>query len=357
MAIVKRTAGALGLLIILLLLAAGCATVSPQAGAKLADTGVETANTTKGTINSTRLGLETYIQGQYLQAGLRGTAPPDALTPEGDSTLNEVKKIEKSLAAREAVLTAMAGTYAAFGALAKSTFAQDLPQAVEKFGGAINGYAQAVGYQEALPAMGIKLGSQGASLAAKCVLARLLKECSQTIREGVTQFRNIFDKEKQALININKEMVKQSGWIAKEFYELNIARPHPILRTSLGDFGLEYDAQQANRMLDALPTSPKTPAKPGMAAAETQSGPSAGAAAKLKAAILNVIQRRIKLNQDLQEEIITKTAASLDDLIKAHESFEKGEPLNLTRLNQDLVELKTTTDMVKQLREELKSKQ
>ncbi len=357
MAYRKRTAGAFGLLIILLLLAAGCATVSPQAGAKLADTGAETANTTKGTINSTRLNLETYIQGLYLQAALRGTAPPDALTPEGDSTLKEVEKIEKSLAAREAVLTAMAGTYAAFGALARSTFSQDLPQAVDKLGGAINGYAQVVGGQAALPATGLKLASQGASLLAKSVLARQLKESSQIIREDVTQFKKIFDNEKPALININKEMVKESGRIAKEFYELNIARPHPILRTYLGDFGLEYDPQQVNRMLDGLPASPKTPAKSARAAAEPQSAPIVGTAAKLKTAILAIVQRRIKLNQDLQEEIITKTEASLDDLIKAHESFEKGEPLNLTQLTQDLVELKTITDMVKQLREELKSKQ
>ncbi len=356
MAYRKKTAGVFGLLIIFFLLAAGCATISPQAGAKLADTGAETANTAKSTIKGTRLGLETYIQGLYLQAALRGTAPPDAATPSGDSTLKEVEKIEKSLAARESVLTAMANTYASFGALAKSNFAQDLPQAVEKFGGAINGYATAVAYKAPLPPIAINLASQGAALLAQSILAHKLKECSKTIRDGVTQFRNIFDKEKQDIVDINKEMVKESGRIAKRLWELGIGRPHPILRTYLGDFGLEYDEQQVNRMMDSLSTQPKTQVKHSKRVIETQSGGLSKNGTKLKEAILNVINRRIKLNQDLQDEIMVKTEASLDELIKAHENFEKGEPLNLEILTQHLVELKTISDMVKQLREDLKSK-
>jgi len=328
-------------LVALLLLAGGCATVSPQAGAKLADAGVETASTTKNTIKDTRLGLETYIQGLYLQAALRGTAPPDTPTQAGTSTLDQVEKIKKMLAARESVLTDLVNTYSSFGALAKSNFAQDLPKEMEKLGSAINGYAQAVGAEPVIPAEAQNLASRVTGILAQFFLSQKLKQCSVVIKEQLIRFNNLFLREKQDILDLRRDMAKESSRIMEELWKRGLGQPHPILRPFLEDSGLDYDEPRVNLWLEG-----KAPPELKMSPDDVR---------KVKDAILNVVKRRSKLKHELQDQIIGRTESSLKELIKAHDNFEKGQPLGLDQLTQHLNELREILDLIKQLRGGAKS--
>jgi hypothetical protein len=300
---------------------------------KLADQGTSVAATTQASILEVRDNIEPYVEGQLLLAALTGRPEPS------QAMLDSISRISDALTLRAEVMDALSRAYAALSAHPSYDAGADVESAVKDLGGAVSAYAAVISPAVAPVVAGASWAlskASGALVGNRQV--KELKAASATIRERLKDFKDALEKERAVHEAIKTEIATNSGLTASALWKVGLADPGSLIKEQIGSLGLVYE----ERALSAARAIMKT--QPGSTAARTREDDFVDAVGK-------VVKRRAAHRAELQAAIVGDTISSLDRLIAAHAKFERGEPMSLEAIAQQLATIRGKVDALKSERQ------
>ena len=311
-----------GMVATFLLACASCSSVNRGAASDLAKQGGDAASTFATSVSSTRSDLDNYVEGQILIAPLTGREPPSK------SMLTSINQIKQALSLREQMMTQLAQTYAAFGALANYNAAGEVNASLVSLSGSINSYADTVspgssgGTAVAASEIGV---TEVATLIMAEEQSKKIKAASTLIRLQLTKIVPLMQKEEGTLERIQKEIVRGSQQSALALWQLGFAQPTPILGEQVGQLGLTFDPGSYNDQVGKLSKMDRH---------------------MLEAAIGNVVKYRAQRQAELQAAIIDQNVDGLNDLISQHEKLEKGQAVDLASVTAHISQMRALVDQL-----------
>ena len=301
-------AAALGFAAVFAAGASACATVNTSGAARLAADGAEVARTSQAALAATRPGLERYVEGLYLVAPLTGRAPPSG------PLLASIDRVGAAMAARAQVMAELARAYGSFAALAGYGGQDSVGTGLGALTGAINAYAARVtpGAAPFTPLGTGLLGAAGREVTGRAQ-ARMLDASSRALRERVERVRDVMRREITLRAAIEEELVAGARNNVRALYRLHLLTPEALLAGQFDDYGLALDSARVAQYATG-PTA-------------KQGGVSLKQRAALDSAVLAVVDRRARRRLEAQRSLVEAGVGSLDALVEAHRTFERGAPL------------------------------
>lgn len=301
--------------------AAACANVN-RAAQQLATRGNQAAVSYQQALTQTGGYLDGYLEGQYLLAPLTGREPP------GAGMLDSLHKLNRALAARAAMMGALANTYTAFGELASYGAAQQTESALDNLAGAGQAYAGALDVQwPPIASAAGKIAALAGGWLVAGVQARQLREASILIRQRLEAIIRVMEKERQALSLIREEIVRGNQQTAIALWRLGIGSPFPIIESQIGSFGLTVDQGALERRMNEMPAAER---------------------AQLRAAIDSVIDLRARRKQALEADLVEANIDALRRLVAEHRAFEHDKPLDLQAVSEQISRMRAIVEQINQ---------
>lgn len=297
---------------------AGCG-VNREAALRLAEKGTQAATTYQTSMSSTITRLDTYVDGQVLQAPLRDTAPPTA------ATLDSFARIERQLQLRAVMMADLADAYVAMSALSTYDAAGEVESSITDLNGSINEFGLALGSPSNVigDASG-QIAARGGGFLAGQVQARMIRKTSELLRGSLEEMAKLLERERGVLVALNEEIVRGNGQTVIALWNLGIGRPDPILREQMtGSVGLQYEPGQYDKAYAALDPARR---------------------ARLRDAVADVVRRRTWRALRVQDQILGQTITGVRALIVAHEELEAGEEVTLASVAGNLAVMRSLVD-------------
>ncbi len=307
----------------LLLFAAGCGTIHPQAGMTLADKGSETAWKVAEAYDLRATELEQYLEGEFLLSGLEvGNILPDAALVE---TVDQVKA---EMLLRKEMFVAMGEAYRGFGALA--AHGSDISQSMRGLTSAVHEYSIATRGAPYLSAGQEDIAAIAASQAFEKYHHVKLKKASAMLRERVEAALELLTEqtEKAAVAAMEREIDRKQLKVATAFWRLKLGLPTEIIALHIEIYGLVANRKETISLLE-----------------RSTSG-------NMSEAVENVLKFRNTRRARQRRDAYDAATASLQTLAGAHRSFEKGDDFSLQSLPPMMVKIREYAEIAKKLKEE-----
>ena len=317
------------------LLAGGC--VSSDSAAQLAKNGSVLTKSAEDSIATTGNALDSYVESEYLLAGLTESPPPD------QKLLGDIEEVRAVLTQRTEMLKKLESLYDSYGKLASYDASKEVKDAVGPLIDSINAYNGAVYKAEtkppdapatAQPVFSTADGDLIKELAggtASWIQSTKLRSGSATIRRFLERIIPVMEREARVYQSIERVSAQTLGTASTELYRSGIGKPHPIIRHYVESCGLEFDPAQVDAVL---------------------SGSDAKKKKQLQDAVGYAIQARVDRQAALRAGAIQQTIAALHELKKEHEDFEKGKEVEFAGLASDLSLLRHYTERLQKADEE-----
>lgn len=312
------------LVTLLALLASACSSISLQSAVALGNTGVQTGTTYQQAITAISPGLDNFLEGQYMLAAL----DPAKYSAPDNNLVNNVKQIQSALSARAVLLGRLSQLYTSFVALASYDASGQVESGLTSLDGAINNYASILG--AASPPISsvanAAIGDAGGIIASEIQKHMVLK-ASEAIVPRLNAISGLLASENSKYAALQDEITRGLRDTALVLWEHGIGAPDPILNSQIGSFGLTYVTGSYSQACEN-----------GVAAAQQVCKD------QFDAAIRKAVENRAAKVAALQAQSITSNQAALNGLIAAHGEFEKGKPLDLTAITEQLATIRDVID-------------
>ncbi len=313
-----------GLITLLALLASACSSISLQSAVALGNTGVQTSTTYQQAITVISPGLDNFIEGQYMLAAL-----DPAKYSEPDSNLvNSIKQIQSALSARAVLLGRLSQLYTSFVALASYDASGQVKSGLTSLDGAINNYASALGAASPpISSVADSAISDTGGIIASEIQKRMVLKASEAIVPRLNAISGLLATENSKYVALQDEITRGLRDTTLVLWEHGIGAPDPILSSQIGSFGLTY-----------VTGSYAQACKNVVAAAQD------GCKKQFDTAIEKAVENRAARVAALQAQLIASNQAALNGLIAAHGEFEKGKPLDLAAITEQLATIGSVID-------------
>jgi len=225
--------------------------------------------------------------------------------------------IQQEITKRSVVFEKLADLYDAFGDLAGLDEGAQTEKALGDLGGAIDEYAKQL--KQPAPVLGDSTAviSKIGGIVATEIQKAKIKEASALIRKRVDTFQQFLgNKLVRAQMTEFREMLatdRKAAFIT--LWDIGVYDPKPLL----DDFGTDAGLTAQNNVAALMKSNPQ-----------------------LSNALKEVLDKRLTRNQfDLIEKSYDASLAALRHLVSEHKKLEQGEPLDLTRLQTIVAELRS----------------
>jgi hypothetical protein len=305
-----------GLVTLLALMASACSSISLQSAVALGNTGVQTSTTYQQAIAVISPGLDNFLEGQYMLAAL----DPAKYSEPNNSLVNSIKQIQSALSARAVLLGRLSQLYTSFVALASYDASGQVKSGLTSLDGAIDNYASALGSASPLisSAADSAISDAGGIIASEIQKHMVLK-ASEAIVPRLNAISGLLATENSKYGALQDEITRGLRDTTLVLWEHGVGAPDPILSSQIGPFGLTY-----------VTGSYAQACKNVVAAAQD------GCKKQFDSAIEKAVGNRAARVVALQGQSIASNQAALNGLIAAHGEFEKGKPLDLTAITEQL---------------------
>jgi len=312
------------LVTLLALLASACSSISLQSAVALGNTGVQTGTTYQQAITVISPGLDNFLEGQYMLAAL----DPAKYSAPDNNLLNNVKQIESALSARAVLLGRLSQLYTSFVALASYDASGQVKSGLTSLDGAINNYASVLGAASPpISSVADTAISDAGGIIASEIQKHMVLKASEAIVPRLNAISGLLANENAKYAALQDEITRGLRDTALVLWEHGIGAPDPILSSQIGSFGLTY-----------VTGSYSQACKNGVAAAQQVCKD------QFDAAIKKAVENRAARVAALQAQSITSNQAALNGLIAAHGELEKGKPLDLTAITEQLTTIRGVID-------------
>jgi hypothetical protein len=321
------------------LISIGCASAGRRAGVTLADEGVAAAKQTETLLVQTSGTLQPYVEGQFLLAPLRGTAPPSS------DLLNNLNIAQQALTLRIGVVTNLAKAYTAMKEHASHDAGAALEKSVTNLTGSVNAYAKLIPGASAIPETAAFVIAKAAGAIAGAKQVKQLKAASVAIRERIAKFRDVLGKEADLLESIRRVTDSTTATNARALWDLGLGQPDPIVRVYLETYGLQYDPKEfAATIKDLEKVQAADPAP------ENCPKPCNTKAMRLRFGVSQVVRYRVNRAMELGRGVVLKHADALQTLEESHRDFEADQFVDAAAVTAELETLKAIVDELIKLR-------
>ncbi|HLH51036.1 MAG TPA: hypothetical protein VKV96_16980 [Roseiarcus sp.] len=259
---------------------------------------------------------------------------PEKYSPPTDSLLDSINKLQSALRARAALLGQLARVYSGFIALASYDASGQVTASLSALDGAIDNYAVAVG--SGAPAISPTAAAAitgGSGFLATEYQKRAVLKASEAISARLQATLDLLNSENSIYAGLQDEITRGLRETALALWRHGIGAPDAILTEQIGSFGLTYSPDS---YLRACATDS------GAARAQCQT--------RFNQAIAAAIRYRASEIATLQDETMRANQTALSALLAAHKQFEKGEPLNLAAVTQQLALIRSVIDQINRAR-------
>jgi len=256
-----------------------------------------------------------FLRGRDSEAlchGYDGTEKSEQYT----NILNLFDAIQLELAKRSVVFDKLADLYDAFSELAGLDAGAQTEKALGDLSGAITAYATQIKQPAPLSSDATAAISKIGGIIATEIQKAKIKEASILIREKVDVFEQLLgNKLVRAQITGFRDFLASDREAAfLKLWDAGVYDPKPLL----DDFGTDAGLVAQNNAAALIKSDPK-----------------------LSKALREVVNKRLKRSQfNLIEKSYDESLSALRHLVLEHEKLEKGEPLDLTRLQTIVAELR-----------------
>lgn len=311
-------------------LVSACSSVNLQSAVLLGNTGVQAATAYQKAISTLSPGLDNFMEGQYMLAALN----PYKYSPPTASLRDSISKLQSALSARAALLGDLAQVYTGFIALASYDASGQVKTSLSALDGAINNYATALGASTPVisPVADAVITDTGGLFATEYQKRAVLKT-SKAISVRLKATIDLLGAENAIYAGLQDEITRGLRDSALALWQHGIGAPDPIIVDQIGSFGLTYS-----------PGSYSQACANGDAAARAQ------CRARFTDAIAQAIRYRASRTAALQAETMKSNQSALAGLVAAHAQFEKGKPLDLVAVNQQLALIRSIIDDINNAR-------
>ncbi len=315
-----------GLITLSALLASACSSISLQSAVALGNTGVQTSTTYQQAITVISPGLDNFLEGQYMLAAL----DPAKYSEPDNNLVNSVNQIQSALSARAVLLGRLSQLYTSFTALASYDASGQVKSGLTSLDGAINNYASALGAASpAISSAADSAISDTGGLIASEIQKHMVLKASEAIVPRLNAISGLLAKENASYAALQEEITRGLRDTSLALWEHGIGAPDPILSSQIGSFGLTYvigSYAQACKNVVALAQE--------------------GCRKQFDIAIKKAVQNRAARVAALQAQSIASNQAALNGLIAAHGEFEKGKPLDLAAITEQLATIGSIVDEI-----------
>ncbi len=295
------------------LLGSGCAVINPQSAVRLSSQALLTTRSLIQTLEDTRTGLSSYVEGKALSGPLLNQEP---LSRE---TLCSITSAQRSLRLRVQLLSKLAVLYDHFADL--GTQGREDPGIFDNAIGELNPadypvdpplVADCPSEGEVTPPPDPAAGPAASPTAPSPWLgvsrSRSLRFASMRIRQVLARVIALLEKELPIYASLQREALRSRKGLAKALLlKFGTVSPGDLLAPQLQELGLRWDELQFQRQQQDWP-----PAK----------------RAAVQAALAAAVERRADLLLGTQSTSLQQHLSLLRAIARLHLSLEVGQPLD-----------------------------
>jgi hypothetical protein len=301
-------------------LGSGCATVNPQSAARLAGEAQLTTRSIAEALEASRHGLDTFIEGQTLQAKLSGRSE---LTP---TALCSVRAVQRSLRLRVILLRKLGLLYEHLAELARLDDSEGAP-IYDELMAEIDRYellpdaSPGPTCPDPDPPLSAAAPAQLSGPAPSLPLSRSasLRLGSQQLRAVLGRFLTLWESERPIYLSIQRQTaLAQKSLTRTLLLKYGTLSPSGLFAPQLRDLGMDWDDS---------------------AYLDQQSHYSAEQKTAMRDAILAVLDRRSERRAAEEEARYAQHSELLRLLVRQHQTLEAGQPLDLRQLTWFLLPL------------------
>lgn len=298
----------------LLMLAAGCSSLSVESARTLGAIGKEVTMQCVGNIFVSGDEYQRAMDAEAFFHGYASMSVPQKLS-------DEYKIIQAELGARKIVFSRLGDVYDAFSNLASIDAETSSEAAINSFGDSVNGYAAALKKQPVISSTAKGAIAQLGALGIGEMKKEKLKQSSVLIRERLTAFTVLL---MDPLVRVQMTGFKQNlainkATVIRTLWGKGVLDPSNLIDQLGADAGLKVSKE-----ITQIINNPSN--------------------ATIKDGLGEIIVSRLNRRIDLIEQGYDSSINALKELIKKHEDLEKGEELTLTRLRQIIAEFQRIVD-------------
>ncbi len=311
-------------------LVAACSSLNLQSAVSLGNTGIQAATTYQQAILVLSPGLDNFMEGQYMLAALN----PDKYSPPTDSLRDSINKLQSALSARAELLGQLAQVYTGLIALVSFDATGQVKTSLSALDGAINNYATVLGASTPviLTVADAAITDTGGFFTAEYQKRAVLK-ASKAISARLKTTIDLFADENAIYAGLQDEITRGLRDSALALWQHGIGAPDAILVDQIGMLGLTY-----------------SPGSYSHACANDDAAARAQCQARFNDAITQAIRYRASRTAALQAETMKSNQSALAGLVAAHEQLEKGQPLDLAAVTQQLALIRGIIDDINNAR-------
>jgi len=314
--------------LLLVVLNSGCSNIDPKDAVKLAGSGESVASAANLSYQSSKDGLNKYLEAEAISAAFLGR--PDV----GDTTVASIMDISRQLQTRKEVFNQLNATYKSFGELASYDAAKEVEDKINNLSGALNEYAKATGSTGgAISSVTNFVVSKGGGLIASEAQKDQLKEASELIRARLLSLSTFLANDVERLKRYKSEELKAKARATDIFIGEGLGDPAQMAAGYLADAGLSSSADGVGYwstevrkayIASLLKYRNSNGAKPTL--------PPAYDAMQKSAAI------KLKWRMGAELDLLGEIKSSVDKLVGQHVDFEAGTPLSAESLTQSIIQ-------------------
>lgn len=305
-----------------------CASVNIDGARTLSKTGQSVAVQAQQNMMVSDKEYQRALDGEAFLHGYSGTTQLDTykqlVTYYGD--------IEQELAKRSVVFEKLETLYDAFGELAGSDAGAQTEKALGDLGGAITEYAQQVRQPVPLSSDATAVISKIGGIAAAEIQKAKIKQASILISEKVDAFQQLLGNKlvREQMTGFRMLLASDRTAAFKKLWNAGVYDPKPLF----DDFGTDAGVVAQNNIAALIKSD-----------------------TKLDNALTEVVEKRLARNQfALIEKSYDLSLAALSHLVAEHKKLEKGEPLDLARLQTIVAELRDIVVLLGKAKSDTSSK-
>lgn len=298
-------------LLIIMSMISACSAINIKAAQTLSGTGRNVAVQTQQNIFVSDQEYLRVRDAEALFHGLTKTTDSKQYT----EILKKYKDIYQELAKRSVVFEKLADLYDAFGELAGLDTGGQTEKALAELGGAIEEYSKQI--KQTSPVYGdtTSVISKIGGLIATEIQKAKIKEASIQIRARVEDIQKLLGNSlvREQMVGFREYLTSDRKVAFTLLWNQELYDPTPLINDFGADVGL---AAKKDVVMGIKPDTP------------------------LGNALLEVLEKRLTMKADLIERSYKASLGSLSGLIAEHKKLEKGVPLDLTRLQAIVAELR-----------------
>jgi hypothetical protein len=308
---ILREIGITTALLLTAFLISACSGINIEAAKNLSVTGRSVALQMRQNIFASDDEYLRARDGEALFHGFSGTTSSDLYA----KILENYDSIHQELAKRSVVFEKLASLYDVFGELAGFDAGGQTEKALASLGGAIDEYAKQINKPSPIYGDTTQVISKIGGLAAAEIQKAKIKEASIQIRARVEDIQKLLGDKlvREQMTGFRQSLTTVRKTAFTLMWGQGVYDPKPLL----DDFGA--DAGLVAKKEAAAGIKPDSP---------------------LGKALQEVLEKRLAIKADLIERSYDASLRSLADLISEHKKLEQGSPLDLTRLQEIVAELR-----------------